>query len=58
MFEGNVLVKKYRVGGQEDYLTTGFALFGIYQSAFFLFLLLLFKIKVVLLIETVSLSVG
>lgn len=28
MFEGNVLVKKYRGGRQEDYLKKGFALFG------------------------------
>lgn len=27
MLEANVLVKKYRGGGQEDYLTKGFALF-------------------------------
>lgn len=32
MYEGNVLVKKYRGGRQEDYLKKGFELFGIYLS--------------------------
>lgn len=32
MYEGNVLVKKYRGGRQEDYLKKDFELFGIYLS--------------------------
>lgn len=34
MFEGNVLVKKYRGGRQEDYLKKGFALFWDYFFTF------------------------
>lgn len=34
MFEGNVLVKKYRGGRQEDYLKKVSHYFGIYQSLF------------------------
>lgn len=37
MFEGNVLVKKYRGGRQEDYLKKGFALFWDFQSKFIYF---------------------
>lgn len=46
MFEGNVLVKKYRGGRQEDYVKTGFDLSWDLPVDIFIYLLidLIFKV--------------